>query len=95
VEFIPSTKLYCNQKKGVMKTYLYHKSKFCTCDFCNLYPAIQPLLQHINAIDPREHNFLYSTKTLGTTYLSVSFGSLCSICLAIARNSSWYYEYTN
>ncbi len=95
MEFIPSTKLYCNQKKGVMKTYIYHKSKFYTCDFYNLYPTIQARLKHIDATDPTEHNFLYSTKTLGATYLSVPFGSLCSICLTTTKNSSWYYEYMN
>jgi len=78
-----------------MKTYFYHKSKLCTYDFCDLYPTIQALLQHIDATDPTEHNSLYSTKTLGATYLSVLSGSLCSICLTTARNSSWYYEYTN
>jgi hypothetical protein len=78
-----------------MKTSRYQKSKLCTCDFCNLYPAIQALLEHIDATAPTKHNSLYPTETPGTTYLSVPSGSLYSICLTTARNSSWYYEYTN
>lgn len=82
------------KKKGI-KTSIYHKSKLCTCNFCNFYPTIQALLQHISAIVPIEHKSLHPNETLSTTYMSVLSKSLCSIRLTTTSNSFWHCEYMN
>jgi hypothetical protein len=78
-----------------MRTSLHHKSKFYTYDFYNFHPTIQALLQQIGVIILTEHKSLYPNETPRTTYLSVPFGSLCSIRLTISKNHSWYCEYMN
>jgi hypothetical protein len=80
--------MFWYQKEAVWRTSFHHKSKLCTYNFCNLYPAIQALLQHIGATVPTEHKSLYPNETLGTPYLSILFGSLCSIRQTITKNNS-------
>jgi hypothetical protein len=62
------------KKKGVGRIASHHKSKLCTCDFCNLYLANQALLQHIGGIVLTKHKSLHPYETLGNKYLLVLFG---------------------